>query len=410
MSGGDETMAPAPFTHRTVMLAETLDSLEPRTGRFYADVTLGGGGHAEGILEASGPDGRLIGVDRDEAALEAARARLARFGERVSFVHGPFAELGDLLERAGVRRVHGLIADLGVSSPQLDRAERGFSFRAEGPLDMRMDPSEGETALDLIDRLSERELADVLYQLGEERRSRPIARSIKYALAAGELATTNDLRRAVVRAVGPRRSGGIDPATRTFQALRIAVNDELGQLDALLDALPDVLEDGGVAVIISFHSLEDRRVKRRFRGSPLLEPLTKRPRVAGDEEQRENPRARSAKLRAARRVNAGGGDMRARFLVLWSVAVIAAAAAFVSHLALRHHTVALGYEVGRARRAQRRLIEQRRLLAVEAATLRGAERIETIARGRLGMDVPEPERVVPVGREQSTRRVAGRVR
>lgn len=298
---GDEPMT-HPFHHRSVMLAETLEALDPRAGRVYADVTLGGGGHAEGILERSAPDGRVIGVDRDEAALEAAKVRLARFGDRITLVHGAFAELGRILEGAGVSRVHGLVADLGVSSPQLDRAERGFSFRAEGPLDMRMDPSRGETALELIARLGERELADALYQLGEERRSRPIARSIKNALADGELRTTDDLRRAVVRAVGPRRGGGIDPATRTFQALRIAVNDELGQLDALLAHLPDVLEDDGVAAIISFHSLEDRRVKYAFRESDVLAPLTKKPRIAGDEEQRENPRARSAKLRAARRI------------------------------------------------------------------------------------------------------------
>ncbi len=298
----DEERSAGAFSHRTVMLAETLEALDPRAGRVYADATLGGGGHAEGILERSAPDGRLVGIDRDTEALEAAGRRLARFGARVTLVHGAFAELGRVLSGAGVPRVHGLVADLGVSSPQLDRAERGFSFRAEGPLDMRMDPSAGETALELIARLGERELADVLYQLGEERKSRPIARSIKRSYEAGELETTEDLRRAVVRAIGPRRSGGVDPATRTFQALRIAVNDELGQLDALLAQLPEVLEDGGVAAIISFHSLEDRRVKQRFRGDPALEPLTKRPRVAGEDEQRENPRARSAKLRAARRV------------------------------------------------------------------------------------------------------------
>ncbi len=293
------------FAHRTVLLDETIEALAPRAGCVYADVTVGGGGHAEAILERSAPDGRLVGVDRDESALAASSARLSRFGERVTLVHGAFAELGSILEHAGVPRVHGLVADIGVSSPQLDRAERGFSFRAEGPLDMRMDPSAGETALELIARLDERELADVLYQLGEERKSRPIARSIKRACEAGELETTEDLRRAVVRAIGPRRSGGVDPATRTFQALRIAVNDELGQLDALLAQLPDVLEDDGVAAIISFHSLEDRRVKQCFRGSDVLVPLTKKPRVAGDDEQRENPRARSAKLRAARRVPRG---------------------------------------------------------------------------------------------------------
>lgn len=290
------------FEHETVMLGETLDCLAPTAGRTYADATVGGGGHSAAILERSAPDGRLIGVDRDEAALAAARARLAPYGERVTLVHGAFAELRSILAGVGVPRVAGLVADLGVSSPQLDRPERGFSFRADGPLDMRMDRSgEVPTALDLIDSLGERELADVIYELGEERRSRPIAKAIKRALERGELRTTDDLRRAVVRVTGPKR-GRVDPATKTFQALRIAVNDELGQLDALLAAIPDVLEDGGVAVIISFHSLEDRRVKRFFRGEPRLAPLTKKPLVADAPELESNPRARSAKLRAARRV------------------------------------------------------------------------------------------------------------
>src|SRR5690606_5872397 len=191
-------MTVRPFQHRSVMLAETLDALDPRPGRVYADATLGGGGHAEAILERSAPDGRLIGVDRDASALEAAGRRLERFGDRVTLVHAPFGELRDVLGGAGVSRVHGVVADLGVSSPQLDQAERGFSFRAEGPLDMRMDPSRGETACELCIRLSERELADVIYDLGEERKSRPIARSIKRAVDAQELETTEDLRRAVV--------------------------------------------------------------------------------------------------------------------------------------------------------------------------------------------------------------------
>jgi 16S rRNA (cytosine1402-N4)-methyltransferase len=287
------------------MLQETLTALAPRSGGVYADATLGGGGHAEGILERSAPDGRLIGLDRDPAALAAAAARLERFGERVTLVHGAFARIGEVLAEVGTPCVDGLVADLGVSSPQLDEAARGFSFRSEGPLDMRMDPTSGPTALELVEDLGERELADVIFQLGEERKSRPIARSIKKALDAGELHTTEDLRKAVVRAIGPQRRGGIDPATRTFQALRIAVNDELGQLDALLKQIPDVLTDDGVAVIISFHSLEDRKAKRFFRGSDALAPLTKRPVLATEDEQRENPRARSAKLRAARRVSRG---------------------------------------------------------------------------------------------------------
>lgn len=291
------------FSHVTVMLEEALLSIRPRPGGVYADATLGGGGHAEGLLERSAPDGRVIGVDRDEAALGAARERLSRFGDRVTFVHGAFAELGSILDGVGTPRVDGLIADLGVSSPQLDQPERGFSFREAGPIDMRMDRSRGETALELIEGLSERELADVIFDLGEERKSRSIARSIKRAVNDRALGTTEDLRRAVVRAVGPRRRGGVDPATRTFQALRIAVNDELGQLEALLAQLPEVLADEGVAAVISFHSLEDRKVKHFFRDEPTLVPLTKRPVGAGEIERDQNPRSRSAKLRAGRRIS-----------------------------------------------------------------------------------------------------------
>lgn len=295
---------PAAFEHTSVMLEETLAHLTPTAGKVYVDATLGGAGHTSAILERSAPDGHVIGFDRDETALAAARHRLAERDSRVTFVHAPFAELGRMLPEVGHPHVDGVIADLGVSSPQLDHAERGFSFRADGPLDMRMDRSRGRTAAELIEDLSERELADVIYELGEERRSRPIARSIKRASGAGELETTSDLRRAVIRAVGPKR-GRVDPSTRTFQALRIAVNDELGQLDALLAALPDVLADGGVAVVISFHSLEDRKVKRFFKGQASLTPLTKKPQVASDEERARNPRSRSAKLRAARRVARG---------------------------------------------------------------------------------------------------------
>jgi 16S rRNA (cytosine1402-N4)-methyltransferase len=289
------------FVHETVMREETVAALAPRAGRVYADATLGGGGHAEAILEASSPDGRLIGIDRDEIALDAARARLARFGARATLVHGEMADVREILSGAGAPRVDGLVADLGTSSPQLDDSARGFSFSSEGPLDMRMDRSRGETARELLARLSEREIADVVYQYGEEKKSRRVARSIVRAREEGKLETTADLARAVRAALGPKR-GRIDPATRTFQAIRIAVNGELDQLTALIDALPDVLEDSGVAAIISFHSLEDRIVKHAFRDSEVLEPLFKKPRIASDEEQAKNPRARSAKLRAARRV------------------------------------------------------------------------------------------------------------
>jgi 16S rRNA (cytosine1402-N4)-methyltransferase len=287
-------------SHLPVLRDEVLRLLAPRDGGVYVDVTLGRGGHAEAILEASAPGGRLIGIDRDETAIAESRARLARFGERVSFVHAPFSSLREELVSAGAPHVDGLVADLGVSSPQLDDATRGFSFKSEGPLDMRMDASRGETARELIASLDERELADVLFQYGEERKSRPIARSIKRAELDGRLETTLDLSRAIWRVTGPRRAG-IDPATRSFQALRIVVNAELAELEALLASLPDVLADDGVAAIISFHSLEDRAVKHTLRDEPRLEVLGKKPIEASDDEARTNPRSRSAKLRGARR-------------------------------------------------------------------------------------------------------------
>jgi 16S rRNA (cytosine1402-N4)-methyltransferase len=293
------------FAHASVMVAETLEALAPHSGGFYADATVGGGGHSAAILDASAPDGRVLAVDRDPRAVEAARERLSPFGARALVVHGDYEQLPEILREHGHPRVDGLVADLGVSSPQLDDAERGFSFASEGPLDMRMDGSQGQTLAELLERVDERELADILYQYGEERRSRAVARSIIRARDAGELHTTLDLRRAIVRALGPKR-GRIDPATRSFQGLRIALNRELEQLDALLAAVPALLEDDGVAVLISFHSLEDRMVKRAFRGDERLMPLTKRPLQAGEQEQADNPRARSAKLRAARRVTRTG--------------------------------------------------------------------------------------------------------
>jgi 16S rRNA (cytosine1402-N4)-methyltransferase len=291
--------------HESVMLREALEALAPRAGGVYADATAGRGGHSQAILDASAPDGRVVAVDRDPEAVSATRARLAAYGERALVIHGAYAELGEVLREQGCARVDGLIADLGVSSPQLDTPERGFSFGSEGPLDMRMDTSSGETLAELLERVDERELADLIYEYGEERRSRPIARSIVRARDEGKLSTTSDLRRAVLRSGGEWKRGGIDPATRTFQALRIAVNRELDQLRALLDAIPELLADEGVAVLISFHSLEDRLVKHAFRGDERMQPLTKRPVVPGEDEQAHNPRARSAKLRAARRVPRG---------------------------------------------------------------------------------------------------------
>ena len=287
------------FVHATVMKAEVVAALSPGEGT-YVDATVGGGGHSEAILAAS-PKAKLIAFDRDPAALEAARERLAPFGDRVKLVHARFGTIEATLAEMGIEKVAGICADLGVSSPQIDDPQRGMSFRHEGPLDMRMDPSSGETALELIERVSEEELADIIFHAGDERRSRRIARSIKRAAKDRELGSTLDLRRAIVRAVGPMRVGGIDPATRTFQALRIALNDELGEIDRLLASLPRIVKTGGVAAIISFHSLEDRRAKHAFADRTTWEPLTKKPMIATDAEREANPRAGSAKLRAAKR-------------------------------------------------------------------------------------------------------------
>ena len=289
------------FQHAAVLLDAVLDQLAPTSGGVYADVTLGGGGHAAAILERSAPDGRLIGTDRDPTALEAAAATLACFGDRATLRKARIGELAQVLSSLEIEQLDGLIADLGVSSAQLDRPERGFSLAKEGPIDMRMDPTEGETALELIGRCDAEELADLIYRYGEEHRSRKIARSVRRAYEEGELETTGDLRHAVLRAIGGRR-GRIDPATKTFQALRIAVNDELGELESLLAQAPRLLRIGGVVAVISFHSLEDRLVKHSFRDSQHLLPLTKRPIIASQQERETNPRSRSAKLRAARRV------------------------------------------------------------------------------------------------------------
>ena len=260
------------------------------------DCTLGGGGHSALLLEAH-PRLRLVGLDQDSTARSAAAERLAPYGDRVQIVDTNFAAY-----QPGEPAL-AVLADLGVSSPQLDVAERGFSFRLDGPLDMRMNPAAGETAADLIDRLDETELADLIYAYGEERLSRRIARKIKQHLAEqGPFRGTDALAYLVAGCYPPKaRRGRIHPATRTFQALRIAVNDELGVLDRLLDQAPDWLQPGGLFGVISFHSLEDRRVKTAFSSDPRLQRVTRKPETAAEEEQSSNPRSRSAKWRVARR-------------------------------------------------------------------------------------------------------------
>jgi 16S rRNA (cytosine1402-N4)-methyltransferase len=295
------TFDPPEFVHTTVMAEQAVRALDLRLGGVYVDATVGGGGHSAAILEAC-RGSRVVAFDRDHAAVSAARERLARYEDRARVLHAEFGSLEHRLHEVNLDAVDGLVADLGVSSQQLQDASRGMSFRADGPLDMRMDCSSGDTALELIERLSQEELAKVIFQFGQERRSRRVARCIKQSLARRELQTTRDLRRAVVRAVGPHRIGGIDPATRTFQALRIAVNDEMAQLAMLLDALPRIVKPGATVVFISFHSLEDRAVKCALRDAALWDRLGKKPVLPTRAEIDSNPRARSAKLRAARRV------------------------------------------------------------------------------------------------------------
>jgi 16S rRNA (cytosine1402-N4)-methyltransferase len=309
-----------PFAHATVMADEAMAQLAPRAGGIYCDATLGGGGHSEQILRTSAPDGRLVGIDRDSAALQAAGERLQPFGDRATLVHGSFGDARAILTRLGVTPIDGFMLDLGVSSPQLDRADRGFSFRGEGPLDMRMDVSQGETAEGLIRRIGVDELADILRRYGEERYAGRIARAIKEGVESGEIRTTTELAALVARSV-PTHERKKDPATRTFQALRIAVNDELGQLERFLDDFLTLLKPGGRIVVIAFHSLEDVQVKNRFRDlakdpglpedvarklgidpHPKLKLLTRKPLVPSEAEVQRNPRARSAKLRAAEKV------------------------------------------------------------------------------------------------------------
>lgn len=303
--------ASAEFHHIPVLRDEVLAALAPQDGEVFVDCTLGGGGHSEALLRAA--DCRVIGLDRDPAALAAASSRLAAFSERFTAVRTSFSGLPRVLSELGLAEVHGVLADLGVSSPQLDTPERGFSFRLQGPIDMRMDPDQALSALDIVNTFREEEIAELILRYGEERRARRVARAIT---AGRPWADTVALAEVVAKAVGTPRGGSrIHPATRTFQALRIAVNDELGELERLLPAAVDALAPGGRLALISFHSLEDRLVKRflyRLSGRtgpkdpygdplhpPRLAPLPKSVTSSPDD---PNPRARSARLRSAVRL------------------------------------------------------------------------------------------------------------
>ncbi|MDQ6669314.1 MAG: 16S rRNA (cytosine(1402)-N(4))-methyltransferase RsmH [Chloroflexota bacterium] len=290
--------------HISVLLEPVLEALQPRPGVGFRalDCTVGAGGHSFGLLEGSSPDGRLVGLDADAEALERASNRLARFAGRFSLFNRNFGDLAELA--ADLEPVDAIVFDLGLSSMQLESSRRGFSFRLDEPLDMRFDPSSGlPTAADLLNSLAEGELERTLREYGEEPRARRLARTIVQRRAHRPFDRTGDLVAAVTAALGPAR-GRIHPATRTFQALRIAVNDELGALEAGLDAALRLLEPGGRLAVISFHSLEDRIVKWRFRGwaeQGAVQILTRKPQMPAEEELRQNPRARSAKLRVMQR-------------------------------------------------------------------------------------------------------------
>jgi 16S rRNA (cytosine1402-N4)-methyltransferase len=309
--------------HRPVLLRETIELLRPERGGLFVDGTLGLGGHSEAILEASA-EARVIGIDRDREALRWATERLARYAPRFQAVHANFRDIAEVVREAGEAVLSGVLVDLGVSSLQFDAAERGFSFRHDAMLDMRMDAeSDEETAADLLARLPEEELARIIFEYGEERRSRRIARWIVERRERGEpIKRTRELAELVARAYGSRRTEHIHPATRTFQALRIAVNGELAGLGEFVETAIDLLQEDGRFVAISFHSLEDRIIKRNLRRlaghcecdrrAPIcscgarraVEILTRRPLQPDQLEIDENPRARSAKLRAARKLGA----------------------------------------------------------------------------------------------------------
>ncbi len=289
---------PPPSVHRAVLLDEVVAWLDVREGAILVDGTIGAGGHSAALATLVGEHGRVIGLDRDPEMLSLAAATTA--GLPVTLINASYSDLDRVLEGLEIDRVDGIVLDLGLSSDQLAWTHRGFSFGLDGPLDMRYDPTRGDSAADLVNDLDAEELARIIFEYGEERHSRRIARRIVEARRVEPILTTARLAEVVRKGV-PGKWGAIDPATRTFQALRIAVNEELERLDDLLANLPGYLAPGGRAAIISFHSLEDRRVKHGFREDPDLTVLTRKPVTATAEELASNPRARSAKLRVAQR-------------------------------------------------------------------------------------------------------------
>jgi 16S rRNA (cytosine1402-N4)-methyltransferase len=306
-----KAVLPASSPHRPVLYQQTIEYLAPKSLGLYLDCTAGAGGHSEGILKASSPEGKLLALDLDPLAVRLTTARLAQFGERAKVIQASYLEAARILQQMGWDAVDGILMDLGVSSMQLDQQERGFSFRYDAPLDMRFDPSRGLSAADLLNQLAEKELADLIWRYGEERFSRRIARKIVENRPIRTTFQLADLVRAAVS--GPH--GKIDPATKTFQAIRIAVNDELRTIEQAIPSLISLLKPKGRLAVISFHSLEDRLVKQAFKRESVdcicppeqllctcghkasIKLLTSKPVVATEQENEENPRARSAKLR-----------------------------------------------------------------------------------------------------------------
>lgn len=315
MPGSDQTPESGP--HTRVLYQQVLQGLQPQSGGRYLDGTVGAGGHAAGILQASAPDGQLLGLDRDPAALEQAAARLAQYGDRVTLRQASYAEMARAAQEIGWQSVGGVLLDLGLSSMQLEDAERGFSFQREGPLDMRFGPDQRRTAADIVNQSEERELAQLIAEYGEEPRAKAVARAI---VAARPLSTSLELAEVVAQVAG-NKGGRIHPATRTFQALRIAVNDELNTLRRGLEAAIELLEPGGRLAVIAFHSLEDRIVKQKIRREsrdcicPPEQPIctcdhrARLQRISRgvirpeQDEVERNPRARSARLRVAERLD-----------------------------------------------------------------------------------------------------------
>jgi len=292
--------------HVPVLVEEVMNLLRCETHKTYVDATVGGGGHAQEILKRTSPDGSVIGIDWDEEAIAEAKGALVPFGDRIRFFRENFVRLPDLLEALNISKVDGILLDLGLSSLQLEKKERGFSLKGEGPLDMRMDQRIDRTAADLLNGLSLQELESTLREFGEERWAKRIAKALVYEREKKPIETTQELRRIVHRAIpGRYHSRKIDPATRTFQAFRIHVNEELENLRRILETGWAFLKEGGRMCVISFHSLEDRMVKETFRRldkDGVMRGITKKPITPSEEEQQRNPRSRSAKLRCAERV------------------------------------------------------------------------------------------------------------